>query len=61
MVFIIYNDKVIKANLKHCHEENLKQISRFKKKDSIKNRIENNENIFTVKLKRIYEDIKIKN
>jgi len=59
--FTLFNDKVIKANLKHCHEENLKEISRLITKDSIKNRIENNENIFTVKLKRIYEDIKIKN
>ena len=59
--FTLYNDKVIKANLKHCHEENLKQISSLITKDSIKNRIENNENIFTVTLKRIYEDIKIKN
>ena len=36
-------------------------MSRLITKDSIKNRIENIENIYTVKLKRILEDIKIKN
>ena len=34
------------------HEENLKEMSRYLKKDLIKNRIDNNENIFTVKLKK---------
>jgi len=54
-----YN-KLLKANISHSHEVNLKEINRYLTKNININKIESSENCFNLKIKKLYEVILIK-
>ena len=56
---VILNEKLIKANTRHL--EDLKNVNRYITKNILKNKIENSENCYNIKLKKMYDDILLKN
>ena len=54
------DNKLLKANISHSHEVDLKEINRYLKRNIIINKIESSENCFNLKIKKLYEDILIK-
>ena len=54
------NNKLLKANISHSHEVDLKEINRYLTRNIIINKIESSENCFNLKIKKLYEDILIK-
>ena len=50
---------MIKANTRHL--EDLKNVNRYITKNILKNKIENSENCYNIKLKKMYDDILLKN
>ena len=54
------DNKLLKANISHSHEVDLKEINRYLTRHIIINKIESSENCLNLKIKKLYEDILIK-
>ena len=54
------DNKLLKANISHSHEVDLKEINKYLTRHIIINKIESSENCFNLKIKKLYEDIHIK-